>query len=299
MQGGPPTTPNRSVAVCIPVRNDARGLEVTLASLGSERDGHPLSIRVVIDGHDPDCERVAARFGATVINLPCPRGSYAARAAGISDLPAGVEHILFTDAGCEVLPGWVEGHLRALESADLSGGAVDVPVAASPKVAEFVDARRNLLQEHYVTNDGFAATCNLAVRRAVFDEVGFRTDMESGGDRDFCRRATAAGFRLVYTRDAAVRHGPRRTWRAVLSKARRQGRGVASMDERARPAEMPRPRFEIRLGRGHPAGRGASRVGWLLAVAILDYLRQRAFVRSAKADGGPNSAATGGIGSNE
>ena len=273
------------VAVCIPVHRDAAGLDVTLRSLRESGASEEVYVVVGVDGSDAACQEVAVRYDAAAAVLTQQGGSYRARMAALRLVPPSVESVLFTDAGCEIVPGWVDGHLRALAQADLSGGRVEVPLRRRPKPAEFVDARRNLLQETYVMKDGFAATCNLAARREVVDRIGFRTDVESGGDRDFCHRATTAGFRLVYTADATVRHPPRRTWSAVLSKARRQGRGVATMSADVRPVNLPKPRFFLRFGRAHPAGRRPWGVGWLLAVAGLDYLRQRAFVRAARRAG--------------
>ena len=273
-----------TVAVCIPVHRDATGLAATLESLVASEPPPDLCIVVGVDGPHEQCEQVARRYNARVAVLPEQRGSYAARTAALGLLPSTVESVLFTDAGCEVLPGWVDAHSSALATSALSGGRVEVPLPVRPSPAQYVDARRNLLQETYVLKDGFAATCNLAVRRAVVDQIGFR-DVESGGDRDFCHRAAGAGFGLVYTAGAAVRHPARKSWRAILSKARRQGRGVASMSAEVRPSALPQPRLHATLGRRHPAGRLPWGIGWLLAVATLDYLRQRAFLRAARAAG--------------
>ena len=273
------------IGICIPVRSDARGLGTTLRSLDTLPQRGRLVVSVGIDGSDASSESLARQFSATVTVLPNPRGSYAARAAAVDALPPSIQVVLFTDAGCEVSKEWVSAHVEALQRADLSGGAVEIPLSHSPRVAEFVDARRNLLQEHYVKRDGFAATCNLAIKRNVIDEIGFRTELESGGDRDFCYRARAAGHRLVYAPAAVVTHAPRRTWREVLVKARRQGRGIGAMSSSVRPATLGRPRFEATLGRRHPRGRGLKGVGWTLAVATLDFARQLILMRAAKGAG--------------
>jgi glycosyltransferase involved in cell wall biosynthesis len=194
--------------VCIPVRDDGAGLRVTLRSIAAQRPGVPVV--VAVDGHDPVVEAVAREAGATVVVLPVSAGSYAARNAALDAIPADADAVLFTDAGCVARPGWVAGHLAALTRADLSGGAVDVTTSSRPTPAEFVDAARNLRQQTYVEVDGFAATCNLAVRRSVIDQMRFDGALRSGGDREFCRRAAAAGFTLTYTPQAVVEH-PART----------------------------------------------------------------------------------------
>ena len=70
--------------------------------------------------------------------------------------------------------------------------------------AEFVDRIRHLHQELYVSRDGYGATANLAVRRAVLDAQEFDAQLQTGGDVEFCHRATAKGFTLVYSPDAEV-----------------------------------------------------------------------------------------------
>ena len=273
------------VGICIPVRNDPSGLAATLRSLPRHVAGRDPVVVVGVDGPDSSLEKIARDHGALVAVLPEPRGSYAAREAALGLMPADVEAVLFTDADCLVTPDWAAGHVAALQTADLSGGGVTIPLNARPGVAEYVDFRRNLVQERYVLADGFAATCNLGVRAEVLRDIRFRPDLESGGDRDFCHRATDAGFTLVYTPTAAVIHPARSTWSAVLSKSRRLGRGVASIPTRSRPAELPDVKFSLGLARGHARGRGLRGLPWATGVATLDLLRQREYLRAAKRAG--------------
>ncbi|HET7530035.1 MAG TPA: glycosyltransferase [Mycobacteriales bacterium] len=273
-----------SVAVCIPVADDADGLQTTLAAidaLGREADG--VHVVVAVDGADVATVSVAQRHGATVLPLPERRGSYAARNAALDVVPAGVEVVLFTDAGCLPQPGWVSAHLDALRTAELSGGAVEVTMSARPTPAEWVDAHRNLRQQAYVDNDGFAATCNLGVRRDVADALRFDDRLRSGGDRDFGVRARAAGHRLVYTPDAPVQHPARTTSAAVLAKARRVAAGVAELPRSSRPSRLPSRRPGLALvHRARVAGASRS-PWWLLRVAWLDARRARTVVRAARA----------------
>src|SRR5205085_1793313 len=66
----------------------------------------------------------------------------------------------------------------------------------------------------------------LVVRRAVLEAVGpFDPALPSGGDRDLCLRAAAAGFRLSYVPDAVVGHRPRTQMREIWQVNRRIGSG--------------------------------------------------------------------------
>jgi hypothetical protein len=71
-------------------------------------------------------------------------------------------------------------------------------------------------------------TANLFVRGRVFDAIGvFEPRLRSGGDGRWTRRATDAGFKLVYEPAAEVLK-PARRLRQLLEKAYRVGRGLPS-----------------------------------------------------------------------
>lgn len=274
-----------TTAIVIPVRGDHQPLAQTLSAIRRSPETADLTVIVAVDGPDQALVKLAKEHDADVVELPEPRSSYAAREAAIDSLGPDVDVVVFTDAGCMPHDGWITAHRRALEAADLSGGAVVIPLGDRPTSAEVVDARRNLTQQAYVENDGFAATCNLAVRRDLLRTVRFDPSLESGGDRDFCHRAAAAGFRLVYTADAAITHEPRRTWRSVLTKAARVGRGIGTVPLSSQPPELPRPSFPLSIGRSHPRGAGIRGLRFAIAAATLEYLRVRAYVRAALRSG--------------
>ena len=270
------------VAVCVPVHRDGADLMRLLDAIASvDWPTDRLEIVVALDGADPTLRAIATGRGAGVVELPERKGSYAARNLALSTLGDDVDIVVFTDADCIPQPRWIRAHVDALQDADLSGGAIDVTLRDRPSPAEFVDRIRHLHQETYVTVEGFAATANLAVRREVA-ALGFDGSLPSGGDAEFCRRATAAGFRLVYTPGAVVQHPARRTTREVLKKVKRIGRGVE-----ARPghwAERPAPEVKPRKWLAHRARReGVSPgIAWELRVIALDLVASSIFARSVR-----------------
>jgi glycosyltransferase involved in cell wall biosynthesis len=265
-------------AVVIPVHADPDGLRETLVALA----GEDAAVTVVVDGPHAATEAVGRDLGATVL-VQDNAGSYAARQRGVDSLPDDIDVVLFTDAGCVPRPGWVDAHRRALADAALSGGAVDVVLRPKPSPAEWVDKARYLRQEAYV-GDGYSATCNLGVRRAVLRDVRFDTTLRSGGDRDFCRRAGDAGHRLVFTADAVVGHPARDTVKAVLAKARRIGAGLGALPDSNRPPALPVPYLRRGLARAgmRATGRG---VLWGAQVMVLDWWRMRTTRRAILAGG--------------
>ena len=274
------------VGVCIPAYDEVDEVAATVRSVLDS--GYPvdaLQVVVAVDGGDPRVAAAAKSAGATVVVEVIPnQGSYAARNAAIAQLSPDVSTVLFTDTGCSVAPGWVDAHLRALAEADLSGGAVVFTFdPTGPTAAGWVDSLRHLRQEYYVTEAGFAATCNLAVRRSVVDEMRFDATLRTGGDAEFCRRAVASGKRLVYTPDARIDHPARRTRRELFAKVHRIASGTHRQRDRWVERGMPpHPRFRLRVWRlAHRAGVSKGPI-WGLYACTLDYIAAVKIIRAVQ-----------------
>lgn len=260
---------NPIVAVCIPVRSQGSRLEALLEALARDGAVHSRSVYVGLDGPNRTLEEQALSAGAKVVTLPTPAGSYAARNAVLDQLPPSVEFVLFTDADCVPLPGWTAAHLSALETADLSGGAVCFDLGPRPSPAQFVDSIRNLQQERYVNNGGWAATANLGVRRSVLGQ-GFDPRLRSGGDQTFCLRAVARGATLTYSPEAVVLHPPRNTLE-LLSKSVRIARGILAAEERPTtgPSSLRPSRRAVRRARSVGLANGPF---WEVRAIAIDWL---------------------------
>ena len=250
---GPMTEP--MVAVVIPVREDPASLDSALRLIGAQ--DYPSERRLVIvavDGGDEPTMAVARRHGATAVSVVPAAGSYAARNRALDQLPDDIDIVAFTDADCLPSSGWISGHVAALENADLSGGAIRVTLSPRPHPAEFVDRMRHLQQHAYVTQQGYAATANLAVRRDVLRQLRLSDSLMTGGDADFgavqvrpgpawstrrrprsntARRDTAALRREV--KPSATKWHPERATvegRAVLPGSSASGRRAARLARR-------------------------------------------------------------------
>jgi glycosyltransferase involved in cell wall biosynthesis len=228
-----------------------------------------FEVIVVDDASDPPLAHAHAR-------LDRPLGAYAARNAGL--LAAGADAIAFTDADCIPDPGWLAAGLAALRTAPRAAGRIEMIGGAG--FVERLDRARFLRQERYVA-EGFGATANLFVRREVFDAVGpFDPRLRSGGDAELGRRATAAGFPILFAEDAVVRHPCRRTALELLSKAHRVGLGFGQtarlygLDGRS----SARARDRVRLLRGEDPLIAAGLValhGATLLGALFGYMRAK------------------------
>jgi len=227
------------VSVIVPVYNDAAGIQVVLGALVAQTYPREAYEIIVADNGSQDATRrvvvqVQAKYPDLVrlVLEDRTQGSYAARNKGIR--AAQGEILAFTDADCVPIPEWVERGVKAIQGSNAAFAAGQVKMTfrgPKPNVWEYLDAARRLNQRCYVEN-GFGATANLFVRRALFNEHGlFRNDLKSGGDYEFGRRLTEAGEKLVYAERAIVYHPARATLRSELKKARSVAKGWKQLRE--------------------------------------------------------------------
>ncbi len=102
------------------------------------------------------------------------------------------------------------------------GGQVEVDVEdpANPTAVEAFERVFAFNVKRYIEEEGFTVTANMFAPRDIFDRVGgFRPKV--GEDRDWGRRAVAAGYRWRYAPDVVVSHPARRDWSELTKKMRR------------------------------------------------------------------------------
>jgi GT2 family glycosyltransferase len=124
------------------------------------------------------------------------------------------EWLVFVDDDCEPQPGWLAALIAATSDHDVVEGRTLAPGATDSPFEEHVENP---------SGDNFWS-CNLAVRRSVFEELGgFDEDfLEAGGeDMEFAWRIRQLKLRTVFAPEAEVIHPVRRIswpqlWRRTL-----------------------------------------------------------------------------------
>jgi GT2 family glycosyltransferase len=250
------------VSVVVPVRDNAAGLAALLARLDAQT--LPRAHFEVVVGDDGSAEPPAIADGRARVVTGPPQTSYAARNRAVESARADV--LAFCDSDCLPDPGWLEEGLAALDAADLAAGRVAFSAPPRPTPWSLLAMEFWLDQARNVPL-GQAVTCNLFVRRSVFDRLGgFDASLPSGGDYDLTRRATASGARLVYAPSAVVWHPTVDSRREFLRKLRVTNTNAA----------IRRTRTERRLDRGAVAmlvpvaGQALARSGAGKPLARLD-----------------------------
>jgi GT2 family glycosyltransferase len=173
--------------------------------------------------------------GVTVVRASGERSSYHARNAGA--LAARNGWLLFIDADCTPCPDLLERYFDPPPGE--RAGAVAGEILGDPGqralAARYARDRKLLSQTDglYGRGRSVAATGNLMVRRASFDELGgFAEGIRSGGDVDFCLRLRAAGWALEFRPRASVAHHHRETVPALLRTLARYASGSRWLSER-------------------------------------------------------------------
>ena len=222
-----------SVGVVIPVYNDWQRLQRCLEALAAQNyPRERLHVRVVDNGSNDWPSQPSFPLPLEVIVHPHP-GSYGARNRAALDWA--VDVLAFTDADCQPDPDWIKAGVKALQCSDrqrrLVAGRIVLESQAPghPSAGEQLDQILGFDQARTVRRAGFGVTANLFVAQACFQELGgFHRRTHSGGDREFCHRAVAAGAVLLFEARAVVRH-PAREWAELVHKQRRIVGGRLSM----------------------------------------------------------------------
>jgi cellulose synthase/poly-beta-1,6-N-acetylglucosamine synthase-like glycosyltransferase len=219
------------VSVIIPVFNDADGLKQTLTALQQQNYPQDKLEIIVVDNNSIDnSDQVAINTaGVTLVYEKEIQNAGAARNQGLR--VATGEIIAFTDADCIPTPDWILTGIAIIQQTgvDRIAGEVTInPVFPSSSIPTLLDAMYNFNQESLVKTYQACVTANLIIKRSVFDSVGLFSP-NFFEDIQFGRRASAAGFTLIYASNCIVYHPPRDTFNAIWQKGIRSGRGVFSI----------------------------------------------------------------------
>lgn len=214
------------LSVIIPVYNDWHRVPNLLSHLALQSCSAAEFEVILVDN--------GSRSILSVIDSPLPvdvlycekPGSYAARNVGIQHAKG--EILAFTDADCLPSPSWLDSASKWFEQGNnantiVAGGvSLFLTDPEKPSVFALYDYALGIPQERYVRR-GYGVTANLFVPRHLFNRVGlFDSKRLSGGDAEFCRRATSSGnARIVYLPSAQIRHPSRSSWHELSGKARR------------------------------------------------------------------------------
>lgn len=209
-----------ALAVIIPHYNDLTRLEKCLKALSPQVPEHGVEVVVVDNGTTGGLGDLPHTFPQFRFVQEPEKGAACARNRGVAE--TGAPNLLFLDADCVPAAGWLARGRELAGEDRVIGGRVDTfdetpPPRSGAEAFEEVFAFR---MQMYIGKKGFSGTGNLLTTRRVFEAAGPMVPGLSE-DMDWCFRATAAGFALVYDDALAVGHPTRQDWPALKRKWRR------------------------------------------------------------------------------
>lgn len=253
------------VSIVIPAFNDQAGINTCLEGISRQTYPHDLIEVIVVDNGSTPALIIHDAFGLTIRLERCPKpGSYAARNVGTAAATGTV--LAFTDADCRPDPHWLENGLTALDAKPgcaVIGGEVLLEWPARPSAVALYQCITGFGQEENIRDKGFSATANLFCTRSQFETVGpFDERLLSGGDREWCWRASRHGISVLYEPKALIHTQPRTHLSGAIRQARRVVAGRKSLRQ-------------LRLTHIGDAGVAKQRSSWQAIISILstDQLR--------------------------
>lgn len=221
------------VSVIISARNEATRFAPCLESLLKQRTKIPFELHFVDNASTDGTYSLARKWIAErkLKNFYVWRerkaGSPSARNAGARRAKGQI--LLFTDADCRLHPKWVEEMARPL----LGDQAYPLAALGGKTISQFEKEKPNLWERYLDQLFAFwdedrlntfpaflpwAPTCNLAVRRDVFEALGgFDEGWKTAAyDVDLCWRIQLCGFALGYAPKAEANHLRRNSFRGLL-----------------------------------------------------------------------------------
>lgn len=197
-----------SFSVIIPTCDRPAALDHCLRALPST-----ITIIVTDDSRGPQSRVLIEQEFPHVTWVAGPRrGPAANRNNGASH--ACTEWLAFTDDDCLPQPGWLDALASLARHADVIEGCTLAPGARDDPFEEHVENRYG----------GVLWSCNLAVRRDVFDVLGgFDEDFTepAGEDMEFAWRVQQRALRARFAPTALVYHPPRAVgWPGIFRRTR-------------------------------------------------------------------------------
>lgn len=212
------------VSVIVPVFNDAERLKICLNALMNQNyDRERYEVIVVDNGSTDSIQAVVSQYPNIRYLYEEKPGSYAARNTGIQY--ASGEIFAFTDADCIPSFCWIRNGVEAFlstQNCGLIAGHVHLffQNSSCPTPVELYDhIKIGFPQDQFVNESHYGATANLFTSQQVFQTIGlFNASLKSSGDREWGQRVFAAGYTLVYAKNASVSHPARCTWHELRKK---------------------------------------------------------------------------------
>jgi glycosyltransferase involved in cell wall biosynthesis len=218
------------VSIIIPTFRDWKRLSLCLTALEQQSYGLE-NFEIIVVNNDPNDiipETLKLPINCIYLTEGKP-GSYAARNTALRQAKGSM--IGFTDSDCVPDRAWILNAVDILsrdENLYRIGGAIDIffKDPLKPLAVELYDFVFAFQQETYVNNYLTCVTGNLFTKQSVFSSIGtFDDNLLSGGDFEWGKRASTAGFKIIYSDEVIINHPARYNFSELATKSRRVAGG--------------------------------------------------------------------------
>lgn len=168
---------------------------------------------------------------------------------------AGAPLVAITDDDCEVAPDWLAGIIETFDTkpdiAFIAGTLAPAPFPpGTGDIPHFCPTARKVVERAWPLTECFGA--NIAVRRAVLNEVGIFDELLGSGaefpcleEQDLCHRVLLAGHRVLIAPELRVVHHGFRTNAQLRTLWERDGRGFGALMAKEVRCGAPRALLEM------------------------------------------------------
>ena len=235
------------LSVVIPARDAAAVLGDQLDALTAQQWEKAWEIVVAVDAGSTDgTADVVRRYAAAWPRLrmvKAPAGGGPASSRNIGAAGAAGSALAFCDADDVVAAGWVAAMGEALRHHEFVTGPLELDRLNPPWL---VESRGRSFADRCPVYEGifpYASSCNLGLRRPVFESAGgFDSAWRVGEDLELSLRLWLSGVALHFDRAAVVHYRYRPTLRSTYRQARSYGRVRPLLAERLRREGRASPR---------------------------------------------------------
>ncbi len=224
-----------NISIIIPSYRSRRYIDGCFQAIFQQTAAALFEVIVVESSQEHDITEYIARTYPSVKLITLPRRTFPGEARNIGLREAQGDIIIFTDMDCVPQPGWIETILRLQQESGyrVIGGAV---LNGTPNsvigTAEYIVEFNEFTPSRREGEARLLPTCNVALKKEVFEEHGYFEAIIKGSDTLFTRRLLKRGERVYFTSAFQVAHQNRAELRRFLHNQVELGKGSAQIRRR-------------------------------------------------------------------
>ncbi|MBN1871081.1 MAG: glycosyltransferase [Candidatus Omnitrophica bacterium] len=193
----------KQVSIVIPATNAGRYIGKCLDALVAQDYGKDNFQIIVVDGGSSDkTVTIVKRYGVQLLQY---KGCTISTLRNIGVKQSSGEIIAFIDSDCIAPEDWLMNAVNLLQNEEVDIVGAEYALPENPSWTERAWALN--INRRSKCNAKWLPSGNLIVKREVFEKIdGFREDLITSEDVDFCKRLRKAGYNIISDNRLSVIH---------------------------------------------------------------------------------------------